>query len=417
MKVGEIRNAERGLSGKPLAGLRVLAVEQMQALPYATQLMTHLGAEVVKIEPPGVGESGRAGDQPALRDGDGRQVGATYLRSNLNKKSVCLDLKHAKGQEIFRRLVPRFDLVAENFKPGTMERFGLDYVALAKIFPQLIYVSVSGFGNLDESPYRNWPAYAPVAEAMGGFFEPHRRGEDRPPPVLVAGSLGDLGTGLFAVIGILAALRHRDRTGQGQYVDVAMYDAMIALSDMVPFMWSMGGYPVPASVGTLGIVANFKAKDGYFTTAILREHQFQKLTELLARPEWLGDPRFATREGWCAQIEPLVRPALEAWARDKTKLEAARAFCERGIAAGPCNRAEDLYADPHVALRNMLIEVPRADSAQPMLVVGNPIKMSRLAEGPVVSFPRLGEHTDAVLSSELNLSAQELEILRNEGVI
>lgn len=417
MKLGEISHEERGSSGKPLDGLRVLAVEQMQALPYATQLMTHLGAEVVKIEPPGVGESGRAGDQPALRDGDGRQVGATYLRSNLNKKSVCLDLKHAKGQALFKRLVPHFDLVAENFKPGTMDRFGIGYAELAKISPRLIYVSVSGFGNLDPSPYRSWPAYAPVAEAMGGFFEPHRRGADRPPPVLVAGSLGDLGTSLFAVIGILAALRHRDRTGLGQYVDVAMYDSMIALSDMVPFMWSMGGYPVPASVGTLGIIANFKAKDGYFVTAVLREHQFQKLTELLATPEWISDPRFATREGWCAQIEGAVRPALEAWARDKTKLEAARELCERGIAAGPCNRAEDLTADPHVALRNMLIEVPRSDAEQPMLVVGNPIKMSRLAEGPVASFPRLGEHTDTILSRELNLSDAEITVLRKEGVI
>ena len=231
MRTGEIRHPERARFGKPLDGVSVLAVEQMQALPYATQLMAHLGARVVKVEHPESGESGRA-SQPSLTDRDGRRVGATYLRNNLSKKSLGLDLKHPEGRAIFERLVPHFDVVAENFKPGTMERLGLGYSALAATHPRLVYVSISGFGNRSESPYASWPAYAPIVEAMSGLYEPNRT-PGEPPPVVVAGALGDNATALYAIIGTLAALRQRDQTGEGQHVDLAMYDSMIAMTDMV----------------------------------------------------------------------------------------------------------------------------------------------------------------------------------------
>jgi formyl-CoA transferase len=415
VKLGEVRHPERLPFGKPLDGVRVLAVEQMQALPYATQLMAHLGADIVKIEPPGSGDSGRV-SQPSLIDEDGRRVGATYLRNNLSKRSLALDLKQAAGRTLFERLVPRFDVVAENLRPGAMRALGLDYEAIAKLSPRAIYVSISGFGSDGRSPYAAWPSYAPVAEAMGGLYEPNRK-PGAPPPVVVAGALGDVGTALFAVIGTLAALRQRERTGLGQNVDVAMFDAMVAISDMPPHLWSMGAPERWAASGSLGVCAAFQARDGHFVIAVFREHQFERLARTLGHPEWCRDPRFADREGWARHTDAVIRPALEAWARDKSKLEAARELCAAGIVAGPSNTAADLYGDPHVAARDMLLELPRADGERPVLVVGNPIKLSRVAEGPVRRFPSLGQHGDEVLRADLGLSDAEIAELRAQGAI
>jgi len=415
MRVGEVSHPERGQWGKPLAGVRVLSVEQMQALPFATQLLVHLGAEVLKVEPPGRGDAGRASN-PALSDEQGRRVGATFLRHNLGKRSIALDLKREEGRALFLRLVARCDVVAENFRAGAMQQLGLGYEALAAAHPQLIYLSLSGFGNLADSPYANWPAYAPIAEAMGGLYEPTRR-PGAPPKVVVAGALGDNATALFGVIGLLSALRQRELTGLGQQVDVAMFDSMIAMADMVPFLWSMGAPAHMAGPGTTALVGAFAARDGYFVVAVLREHMFQRLCEKIGRSEWLDDARFADRRGWALHTEDVIRPALEAWAADKSKLEAAAELCAAGVAAGPSNLAEDLTADPHVQARDMLIEVPRPDSPRPYLTVGNPVKMSRLQEGPVETFPRLGEHTAAVLREVLGMADAEIEALRGQGVI
>ncbi len=415
MRVGEIRNPDRVRWGKPLDGVRVLSIEQMQALPYATQLMAHLGAEVVKVEPPGRGDSGR-GATPRIADADGRPVGATFLRNNLSKRSIAVDLKTDEGRELILRMLPRFDVLAENFTPGVMERLGLGYDVVSKRQPELVVASISGFGNREESPYRSWPAYAPIAEAMGGIYEPTRK-PDSPPPVVVAGALGDNASALFAVIGILSALRHRERTGRGQHVDVAMYDSMIAMADMVPQLWSLGAPASMATAGRTAIVAAFRARDGHFVIAVFREHHFERLARTVGHPEWIEDERFATRDGWAREIEPTLRPALEAWAADKSKLEAARILCEQGIAAGPSNRAEDLWNDPHVHAHDMLIEVPIPESDRPMLVHGNPIKLSDVAEGPVRAFPGLGEHTDEVLRELLDLSDDEIEGYRRRGVV
>ena len=415
MKLREVRHPERVAFGKPLDGVRVLALEQMQALPYATQLLAHLGAEVVKVEPPGRGDSGRA-SQPAITDADGRRVGATFLRNNLSKRSIAIDVGQPAGCALVRRLVPHFDVLAENYRAGALAKRGLGYADLAPLRPGLVYASISGFGQDDASPYVGWPAYAPIGEAMGGLYEPNRE-EGRPPPVVVAGALGDNASALFAVIGILGALRQRDRSGEGQHVDVAIYDSMVAINDMLPFMWSMGLPPVMCTPRHFELVASFRARDGWFVIACLREHQFERLAHTIGRPGWCRDPRFATREGWAAHRESVIRPAVEAWAREKTKLEAARELCAAGVAAGPSNDGGDLRADPHVALRDMLIEVPRPDAGGDLLVVGNPVKLSRVAEGPVAAFPRLGEHTDAVLGSTLGLGAAELAELRAKGVI
>jgi crotonobetainyl-CoA:carnitine CoA-transferase CaiB-like acyl-CoA transferase len=415
MRVGEQRYPERARWGKPLDGVRILAIEQMQALPYCTQLLAHLGADVVKVEHPTQGESGRA-SRPAVIDEKGRAAGATFLRNNLGKRSIGIDLKRPEGVALLKRLVPHFDVVGENFKPGTLERLGLGYDVLAELNPRVILVSVSGFGNLEPSPYASWPAYAPIAEAMAGFYEQNRRGNEPLRP-LVAGALGDIGTGMFAAIGALAALRHREQTGVGQHVDLSMYDAMVAMADMVPFLWSMGAKSAQAGGGSFGIIEGYAASDGQFVIEVIREHQFEALARAIGHPEWCGDPRFAQREQWDQYKESVFRPAIEAWARDKTKLEASHALCAAGVVAGPSNQPQDVCADPHVQMRNMVLEVPRPDSDKPFLVVGNPVKLSRAAEGPLRTWPRLAEHTDEVLRETLGLADAELDDLRRKGAI
>lgn len=413
MKVGEIVGAGRGDGSKPLDGVRILAIEQMQALPFATQLLAHLGADVVKVEHPETGDSGR-GSLPAVHDVDGRDVGATYLRNSLSKRSIAIDLKHPDGKALVKRLAAVYDVVGENFKPGTMQRLGLGYADLAAANPRLVYVSVSGFGNLHASPYASWPAYASIAEAMAGFYEIHRR-EGEYPRLGPAGALGDIGSALFATIGMLAALRHRDATGRGQHVDIAMFDAMVAMADIVPFFHSMGMFERKSRVA--GIVNTFRAKDGYFIAQAVRPHQLEIFSRAVGHPEWLADPRFAERSGWQEHFEDVVQPAVEEWAREMTMLEACTALTSAGIAAGPCFSPAHVVADPHVRSHDMIIEVPRPDADAPLLVAGNPIKMSRVAEGPVRRWPTLGEHTDAVLRDDLGASDAEIERLRASGAI
>ncbi|MET0149728.1 MAG: CaiB/BaiF CoA-transferase family protein [Acidimicrobiales bacterium] len=413
MRLGDAVPGEGPDNGKPLDGIRVLAAEQMQALPYATQLLGRLGAEVVKVEHPVHGESGR-GATPAMEDPSGRTVGATFLRNNLSKKSVGLDLKAPAGKQLFLDLVPQFDVVAENFKAGTMDRLGLGYEDVRAVHPGVIYVSVSGFGNRDDSPYREWPAYASIVEAMSGIYAwAQRPGEPpRPNPV---GALGDISSALFGVIGILAALRHRDRTGVGQYVDIAMLDAVVAMTDVVSNLWSLGQHPdAPLPM----ILDAFATKDGYLNMQVVREHQFAALVTLIGRPEWVDDPRFAERLGWAAYLESDIRPAIEAWLADKTRLEATHLLSDVGIAAGPVHTSPEIIADEHVAKRHMIVEMERTDGvADPVLIPGNPVKLSAVAQGPETRIPWVGEHTTEVLQAELGLSGVELDQLRADGVI
>ncbi len=404
----------QGASRGPLAGVRVLALEQMQALPYATQLLAQLGAEVVKVEPPGRGEAGR-GALPAIRDADGRQVGATYLRNNLGKRSLTLDLKHPEGRALFERLLPRFDVVGENFRPGALERLGLGYERLAEIHPPVILVSISGFGSDPASPYTSWPAYACVAEAMGGFYEENRE-PGRPPRVGPAGALGDIGTALFAAVGILAALRERDRTGRGRRVEVAMFDAMVAMADVYPNLRSLGVEHFSRQA-TPGIWDAFRADDGYFVVQAVREPHLELFARVVGHPEWLEDDRLSDRAGWTEHLETLIRPAVEAWARGRTRLECARELARAGVAAGPCFSAADLELDPHVRARGMILELPRPDAPTPVRVTGNPIKLSGAEEAEPRRWPLLGEHTGEILAGELGLGAEEIEDLRRRGVV
>ncbi len=411
MHVGEVVGAELERFGKPLDGIRVLAVEQMQALPYATQMLARLGAEVIKVESPGLGDSGRA-SLPSMNDPEGRRVGVTFLRNNLGKRSITLDLKTPRGLEIVRRLAGRADIVCENFKPGVAARLGLGYDDIAALNPRAIYLSVSGFGNTAETPYEGRPAYAPVAEGMAGLYE-FKRTPGVAPTVSPMGALGDTGSALFAVIGVLAALRHRDLTGEGQYVDISMYDAMVALNDAGISYWSMG-LKDPGQAPLIN--HSFKAFDGYLIIQCGRPHMFASLAALVGHPEWVDDPRLAGPQDWFRHIEDVIRPGIEAWAADKSRLEACAALSAAGVASGPVHNAGDVIEDEHVAQRNMLVAMDRTDGVpEPILSPGNPVKLSKMAEGPWTRVPWLGEHTEEILRDELGLSDEEIARLVESG--
>ena len=414
MNLGDIGNIEALANGKPLDGVRILALEQMQALPYATQLLSRLGATVIKVEHPTGGDLGR-GSLPAMKDPQGRNVGATFLRNNLSKQSICVDLKNPAGRDLILALAPRFDVIAENFKGGTLARMGLGYDDIRAVHPAAVYLSISGFGNTVETPYDGWPAYAGVAEAMSGLYE-WKRQPGQPPAVSPVGALGDIGTALFGVIGVLAALRHRDNTGIGQYVDIAMFDAMVSFADVVVNYWSMGERPEPGQ-GLKLVLDGFPSGDGWFIIQVGREHEFERLANLVGHADWVTDARFATRAGWREHID-VIRAGVGEWAAHMTNIEACQALAAAGIAAGPCLSAQQVINDPHVAARNMLVAMPRTDGvAEPVISPGNPVKMSAVADGPETRVPWLGEHTDAVLAAELGLNETELANLRSAGAI
>ena len=417
MRLGESANDAAAPFGRPLDGVRIVSLEQMQALPFATQLCARLGADVIKVEQVGRGDAGRAA-APAVTRENGERIGATFLRNNLDKRSVAIDLTSDRGRRLVVDLAGTADVVAENLGPGRAKKFGLDYASLAPDLPAMIYLSISGFGSDGRSPYDAWPAYASVAEALSGIYE-YSRLPDRPPVLSPSGGLGDTGTGLFAVIGILAALRHREATGLGQNVDVAMLDAMLSLADVSFNFWSMGLAREPDAPIVLPLVmTSFRAHDGWFMLQIGRDHQFGRLAQVVGRPEWTDDPRLATREGWTGNFDELVRPTVEAWAAGRSAAEAARALAEAGLAAAPCQHAADVVADPHAAQRNMLVEIPRSDGVdQPVLVAGNPVKLSRMQEGPDRDVPLLGEHTGPVLAELLGLGADEIAALEADGVV
>jgi len=403
---------------RPLDGVRVLAVEQMQALPFATQLLGRLGADVVKLEHPVGGDMGR-GSAPSIPDADGEPMGATFLRNNLGKRSITLDLKNETGRDLFRSLVPRFDIVAQNLKAGAMERLGLGYDDLVSSHPSLLYLSVSGYGSTELGRELARPAYASIAEAMSGLYA-YKQREGEPPRANPVGGLGDISAALFATVGVLAALRHRDVHGVGQHVDIAMVDSVVSMTDTVTNFWSMGipREPDPAPF----VIESFQAHDGWFVLQIGRRHEFERLANAINRPDWLDDSRFEPRTGWHEHLETDLRPAIEGWAATLSRAEAVSKLAAAGVAAGPCATPAEVAVDPVLADRSMLVAIegpPNPDWPGGGLVLtpGNPVKLSAVDERPDRRPPRLGEDTERILRDELGLNETELADLRANSVI
>ncbi|MBI1736833.1 MAG: CoA transferase [Candidatus Rokubacteria bacterium] len=371
-----------------LDGIRVIDQTQVMAGPTATMLLGDLGADVIKVEPLD-GETTRGMD-PRLPSG----VSAAFLAVNRNKRSLALDLKHARGVEVFRRLVRTADVLVENYRPGVAKRLGVDYEALAALNPRLVYCSISGFGQT--GPYASRGGYDLVAQGMSGIMSV--TGTEGGPPVKVGVPITDLGAGLFGVFGILCALRARRLTGRGQYVDTSLFDAGVALSVWeATEHWCTGN--VPRRLGTAHRLnapyQAFRASDGHFTVGAANDKLWPLFCALLGRETLVHDSRFETLAGRLAHRAELERAIEEVTATQPRAHWLAR--CEAaGIPAGPINTVPEAHADPQAQARGMVQDVVHPEAGR-VKALGNPVKLSKSPARLRKAAPRLGEDTRAIL--------------------
>lgn len=395
------RSGQQGRRG-PLAGLQVIDLTHMLSGPYATWIFGALGAEVIKVEMPGRGDFTRE-IAPFV---DGESI--YFMSINRNKKSICLNLKTPQGKEALLRIVARSDVFIENNRPGVMSRLGLDYDSVSAVNPGIVYASISGFGQT--GPYAERPAFDTVIQAMSGMMS--ITGEEERPPSRVGASIADIGGGLFGIVGILAALAERSTTGKGMYVDISMFDAQIAvLENALARLLNTGVSP-----GRLGtrhpVIAPFQAfatKDRPIVVCVDTEAQWRRFCQALGHPYLVGDMRFKTnndRVRHSTQLEPLLTGILiekssEEWLK---LLEAAE------VPAGPINGISSVVEDPHVAARGLVRMV--GDRR----FVAQPIKFSAYRETAETPAPRLGEHTQSLLS-EYGFSEEEIASMEASNVI
>ena len=384
----------------PLTGLRVVDLTQVLSGPFCTMLLADLGADVLKVEPPGGDVSRLWGPHVTTAGDDGHPpaYGGYFASVNRNKRSVCLDLKSEDGRQALLSLLEHADVLVENFRVGVMDRFELSYERLHERFPRLVYASIRGFGDprTGLSPYADWPAFDIIAQAMGGLMG--ITGSDASSPVKVGPGVGDIFPGVLSAFGLLAAVRHADATGQGQLVDVAMYDSVLALCERIVYQHSITGTSPAPQGNTHPLLCPYgvaRTADGFVTVAAPSDHHWRLLTEILGRPELGTDERFATNAARLAHA-PEVYRVLEQWSSSRTTDEVVACLARR-IPCGPVNTAADIAADPHVAARDIVVEVEHP-SGRPVSVVGTPIKMTETPAARFVRAPLLGEHTDDVLA-------------------
>jgi crotonobetainyl-CoA:carnitine CoA-transferase CaiB-like acyl-CoA transferase len=410
-----------------LSHLRVLDLSRVLAGPFAGQVLGDLGAEVIKIERPGQGDDTRGWgppwfppDDPGETEGGETQGGAAdrhsayFLSANRNKRSVAVDITTETGQQVVRDLAARSDVVLENFKVGGLARHGLDAASLRARHPGLIYVSITGFGQ--DGPYAARPGYDFLIQAMGGLMSV--TGDPDGPPRKVGVALADVMTGLYAVIGVLAALAHRDRTGEGQHVDLALLDVQAATLVNQAMNYLAGGQ-VPQRLGNAhpNIVPYqaFAARDGWFVVTVGNDAQFQRFCAAIGRPDLGDDPRFATNAGRVAHRETLV-PELESVFAADTAATWLDRIGAAGVPCGPINHLDAVFADPQLRHRGMATRLPDADGrAVPTL--GSPLKLSATPAEPRTAPPALGADTEAVLREVLGLDTPALDRLRTTGAI
>lgn len=398
-----------------LTGTRVIDLTQMLAGPYCTMMLADHGAEVVKIEPVDGDPTRHFG--PFRPDDAERHYGGYFQSTNRNKLSVAMDLKHPEGKAILLEMVRGADILVENFRAGVMDRLGLGYEVLAAENPRLVYAAIRGFGDprTGASPHVDRPAFDVVAQAMGGAMG--ITGPDADTPIKIGPGIGDIFPAALAAFGILAAYHHAQRTGEGQFVDVAMYDGVVALCERIIYQQSYTGKP-PQPEGNqhpiLCPFGTFPAKDGQVTVGCPRDSFWVELADIMGRPELAQDARFLTNNDRLAHRAETVA-IVEAWTSVRTKAEIAAALGTR-VPFGPVNTSVDIFADPHMAVREMLVEVEHPGSATPVIVASTPIRMTATPGGVSRRAPIAGEHSDAVLSS-LGLSAEAIAALRAARVV
>ena len=403
-----------------LSHLRVLDLSRVLAGPWAGQILADLGAEVIKVERPGNGDDTRAWGPPFLKDAYGESTGeaAYYLSANRNKQSVTIDFTKPQGQQLVRELAAKSDILIENFKVGGLEAYGLDYASLKVLNPDLIYCSITGFGQT--GPYAKRAGYDFMVQGLGGLMSLTGRpeGEEGAGPVKVGVALTDILTGLYSTVAILAALAHRQHDGGGQHIDMALLDVQVAcLANQAMNYLTTGVAPQRLGNAHPNIVPyqDFPTADGDFILTVGNDSQFRKFAEVASRPEWADDPRFATNTLRVANrsvLVPLIRQAtvFKTTAEWVTQLEAV------GVPCGPINDLAQVFADPQVQARGLALQLPHA-LAGLVPQVASPI---RLSETPVEyrnAPPLLGEHTRQVLEQVLGLKAGAVEALRQSGVV
>ena len=396
----------------PLAGIKVLDLSRVLAGPWSGQMLGDLGAEVIKVEQPGQGDDTRKWGPPFLPDGS--RDSAYYLCANRNKRSVAIDLSRPEGQELVRKLAAEADIVLENFRVGGLAKYGLDYAALKAVRPDLIYCSITGFGQT--GPDKNKGGYDFLIQGMSGLMSV--TGEANGHPLKVGIPVSDLTTGLYATISILAALQHRNRTGEGQHIDLALLDAQMALLANQGSNWLNGGAE-PRRMGnqhpTIVPYQDFACADGDIIIALGNDRQFRDLVAVLGLPEMAEDPRFATSAQRSDNREAMfaaINPAIASWKSEDllAALEAAKLPC------GKINTIPQALVQPQTVARELVQEIAR-DDGTPVRFVGYPGKFSASPVTYRHAPPRSGQDTRAVLGEVLGLSDAEVDALAAEGIV
>jgi len=399
---------------RPLSGIRVVGTDQYMAGPYCTMLLGDAGAEVIKIERPGSGDPRRT--MPPFAERDGKKKAAGFMGYNRNKKSVALDIRSEAGKEVFRRLMAVSDVLVNNLRPGALTRMGFGYADLKTINPRLIYAVISGFGRLEgyQGPYGDRPAFDIVAEAMSGIM--HLVGyEDKPPSWTIYG-MADIYSGMVTAYGVMQALFMRERTGEGQMVDSAMYDNMLSLNESMLALYSVAGQSPhrgrPRNAYPRGA---YRTKDGYIALNVPDERIWQRLAEVIGHPELADDQRTCSGPARAAN-RAFLDPIIDAWMENLTRAEAVDKLNEAGVPTGPVHTAEDVFECPQVKARGMLMTVNDPDVGE-YRFARTPPHLSAATELPANPAPRLGEHTRSVLEEMLDYSAGEVDTLAADGVV
>jgi len=394
---------------KPFEGIKVLDLTRVLAGPFCTMILSDLGAEVIKVEIPKIGDDSRS-------FGPFKNEQSLYFLSlNRAKKSITLNLKTAEGKTIFKDLVKEFDILVENYRPGTMEKLGIGYGVLKKINPKIIYAATSGFGHTGPDSHK--PAYDLLAQASGGIMS--ITGWPDAPPTRVGMSTGDITAGMFTAIGINAALYHREKTGEGQKVDVAMLDSQVAILENALARYQVEGVS-PTPLGnrhpTLSPFQAFMAEDDYFVLAIGNDSLWQKFCITVDKEEWITDDRFTTNTARNKNLKVLI-PMLNKLFLTKKAIEWIEIFEESGVPCGPINTIEKVMNDNQIQARNMIVEVDD-EKVGFIKIAGNPIKMTSIPEEKKLNpVPKLSEHTSEVLGKYLGFDEEKLRQLADDGVI
>jgi crotonobetainyl-CoA:carnitine CoA-transferase CaiB-like acyl-CoA transferase len=383
---------------KPLAGLKVLELARILAGPWVGQLLADLGADVVKVERPGSGDDTRGWGPPFIEGTEGEDLSAAYFHScNRGKRSIAADFETPEGQELVRKLAAHADVVIENFKVGGLKKYGLDYESLKAINPRLVYCSITGFGQ--DGPYATRAGYDFMIQGLGGIMD--LTGDPNGEPQKIGVAYVDIFTGVYSVVGILAALRQRDATGEGAHLDMALLDVQTSvLANQAMNYLASGQSPRRMGNAHPNIVPYqvFPVADGHVIVAVGNDGQFARFVSVLGRPELAQDERFSTNAGRVGRRADLV-PLLTELTLKFTREDLLSALEKQGVPAGPINTVADVFADPQVMARGMKIDLPSPVAKGGAIPsVRSPIVMNGQAMAAGRPSPRLGEHTDEVLS-------------------